>query len=110
MRLLTAIIMLALAGCTLAPNPVSAGGPSFDGNALNSGVVGRLPNGSYEITPAKLAAYNALISAGYGKGIIPEIKENAGATQLPNGNYVMDDQHIVDFAVMASQYRSGTKP
>jgi hypothetical protein len=104
------VLILIFAGCTIAPKPVAAAHPSLDGNTANSGLIGRLPDGSFEITKNAVLRYNGLIAAGYGSHFIPPLKVNDGTAPLPDGDVRIDAQHLADFAEMATAYRSGLKP
>lgn len=103
-------LALALSGCTIAPKPVTPTQVPFSGNAASGGVLARLPDGGYEITQAKVIAYDDLIAKGYGKAWLPPLEANDGVKLLPDGNFEIDDQHLVDFAAMAARFRRGEKP
>ena len=106
-----AIALCAIApGCTIAPKPVQAGQVSFSGNSQNSGLLGRLPDGGYHITAAAKARYDDLISTGYGKGFTPALKPGDGLSGLPDGTWEIDDEHLIDWGVMASLKRTALKP
>ena len=110
LRIVSGLAVLAAGGCTVAPSPVEATSPSLDGNKANSGLVCRLSDGSYEITQGALLRYNGLIAAGYGRAFIPALKPGDGVSQLPNGDFRIDAQHLADFAEMATAKRSGIIP
>jgi hypothetical protein len=121
-------VVIAVSGCTIAPKPVEAHAASPVGNDSNGGIVGKLPTGSWEVTPGAIVKYNALIGAGYGKAFLPPLKANDGVAALPDGpylvevkkgvfqtlpstgNFTLDAEHAADWARMATQFRSGQKP
>jgi hypothetical protein len=110
---LFAVLMVLLApfeACTIAPKPVAPTQAPFEGDSALGGVLARLPDGGYEITQAKVIAYDGLIAKGYGKAWIPALGPNDGVKLLPDGNFEIDDQHLVDFAAMAARFRRGEKP
>lgn len=100
-----------LGGCTVAPSPIKATKPSISGNQADSGVVGTLPDGSYELRPDAVTRYNRLILAGYSNYLEVPLHVYDGCKALPDGNYSMDREHVDDFAVMNSLFKSpGYKP
>lgn len=112
MRILLAVCLgVALAACTIAPHPVSALVASYSGNDANGGFIGFLPDGSGHITPRAYARYEALLSAGYAKGlIIPVPAAGDGLARLPDGSWSIDREHLTLFGQMAHAFDSGVKP
>lgn len=108
--LLNVFAILAVTGCTVAPAPVTSSQVEFTGNQQNAGLLGRLPDGSWHLSTAAKARYDLLIAAGYGKAFTPPLKVGDGCSQLPDGSWSIDQEHLVDFGVMATAKRSGIKP
>lgn len=109
-----------LTGCgtvgTIAPTPVTTSQAGFTGNEPNGGFLGYLPADGMgqghpgHLTAGAVARYNALILAGYGKGLVlPAIKPGDGLIRLSDGTYEIDDEHLVLFGQMDSAFRSGVK-
>lgn len=117
--------------CTIAPDPVAAHVASFSGNDQDGGFIGYLlptdPSPG-AITGHAEARYEALLAAGYAKGLILPIPGALdGLSPLPDGPHIVyddhkpkavqlagawqiDDEHLVLFGQMASAFRSGVKP
>jgi len=73
--------------------------PSFDGGVQNSGFIGFTVDGSGIITPHARDRYNGLVQI-YGTNFVPVLRVDAGITATPSNAFVIDAQHLVDFATM----------
>lgn len=100
---------LAFVSCTVTPRTVTDPGASFDGNARTSGLIGYAADGSGILTPRARDRYNALI-AEYGNRFAPPLTPDAGVSQTATNTYLLDAEHLVDFAVMNGWRKSGQKP
>jgi hypothetical protein len=103
-------ILVSLWGCTIAPQRNQAGQASFDaipdahGNNQNSGLLGFTTNHLAIITPTALARYDAL-AAIYGGKFTPPLSQPFTNGIVPygtNGLFLMDKEHLDDFAAMTS--------
>ena len=110
-------LSLAVSGCTIAPSPVKAPVAGFSANDQNGGFIGFLPAHAAgqarpgHITAGAHARYEALLSAGYAKGLmLPVPGPQDGLTELPDGTWEIDAEHLVLFGQMATAFRSGAKP
>lgn len=107
---LAALVAFSGVGCTISPSPVLATTAGISGNSATSGVIGSLPDGSYEMDSATVARYNSLIAQGFGKQFEVPLRKNDGVKPLPDGNFSMDAEHVVDFGVMNAAFKQGQKP
>jgi hypothetical protein len=100
---------LLLTGCTstVTPKPVQSSQPSFDGNIQTSGVLGRLPDGSWVVTPHWLERYQAMIRD-YGAYFAPPLKP-ANGVSLGWGLVTASSQAVTDFETM-NRWRKAGKP
>lgn len=115
---------LFLAGCTtVTPDKVKDEIASYDASTpsgydvQNSGFIGFLDDGKGIITPFGLLRYNTLIKT-YKirfksfKGV--DLNENDGTTEYTDskGNklYIIDQQHLVYYAVLNSWRKDGKEP
>ena len=116
------------AGCsmlTVTPKIVEPAHASLEGNTANSGVFGRLQDGSYALSAQTVTNYNHLINQGYGKGFITPLQPFDGTRPMAGGTYplqtakngpyvptlvpncyAMDDEHVTDFGMMLAARRS----
>lgn len=99
-----ALTLLTLTACTVTPLIVKPSTISFSGTNQNSGIIAAT-NGGWIIDSHKRDRYNALISD-YGNEFRPVLKPDAGLSPLANGNWLMDDQHMVDLEDMEQWRRS----
>ena len=115
---------LLLCACTtVTPNKVTDEIASYDATTpmgydiQNSGFIGFTDDGRGLVTPFGLLRYNTLIKA-YKirfksfKGV--DLNENAGITEytdkLNNKLYIMDQQHLVYYAILNSWRKDGKEP
>ena len=111
-RQIIPLACLALAGCTLTPKVVPAPAvATYSGNSANGGLINLGPGGKGPalVTADWVAAYNTLVRK-YGKDMTPPDRPNDGVTELPDGTFTVDLQHLSDKNVMATLERSGFKP
>jgi hypothetical protein len=97
-------ILLALAGCASTVTPTTVNSSIVE---IDNGYISRVGHACL-ITPDAVVRYNALIGR-YGNDplFLPPLKPNDGVT--PSGaNFLIDDQHMVDFALMNSWRKSQT--
>lgn len=99
---------LLINGCTVVPKPVVDKVPSFSGNSQDSGFLGYAPDGSGMITFRKFEQYNDLIAL-YGNKFIPPIQTNEGITRTGTNVFLIDKEHLVDFAIMLKWRRENAK-
>ena len=95
-------------GCTVIPKSVVDKVPSFDGNEQNSGFIGYAPDGQGILTFHKFEEYNDLI-ASYGYKFTPPIQTSDGITPTSTNTFLIDKEHLSDFAMMLHWKRSGVK-
>ncbi len=108
---LSCFLTLLLAGCSLTviPKQVHEKQASFDGNIQNSGIIARLPDGSWEVTPSFHERYRGL-TASFGKRFNPPVQADDGIKLYDSGpNYAIDSQHMVYFNTM-NQWRKAELP
>ena len=99
-------LLVVLGACTAVPPTIEDVSPSFDGGLQNSGFLG-FTNGMALITVNAWLRYNSLIER-YGNQIIPPLEFNAGVTtNVPGVSYLLDKQHLVDFATMNRWFKAG---
>jgi hypothetical protein len=93
-------------GCTIAPKPVQATVPSFDGTAQTSGFL-VWTNGYVVVTLDAIARYNALIGR-YGTNLKkPQTPRLGVVYQLGTNAAWLSGQASVDFGQMELWKRSG---
>ena len=112
-RLLPILAAFALCGCsilTVTPKIVEPTHASIEGNSANSGVLGRLPDGSYHLTAVAVVHYNRLIYLGYGRQFLAPLTAFDGTKMLADGSFSMDQEHVVDYGIMLADWRSAGKP
>lgn len=113
----TWLLMVGLSGCTatVTPTPVRAAQAGFSGDTPAAGL-SVTPKGP-EIDQNDRLRYNALVDL-YGDSkwswgvprFIPPVRRDAGLTQAPDGGWLIDKEHFVDFGLMAEWARGGVKP
>lgn len=105
------IILCVLGGCTVSPKIIPAATPTFSGNSQDGGVIdlGPAGKGPAHVDAEWVLAYDLLILK-YGKDMSPALKQDAGLTELPDGTYLVDLEHLADKNVMATMKRSGIAP
>ena len=114
---------LLCACTTVTPNKVTDEIASYDASTpngydiQNSGFIGFTDDGRGLVTPFGLLRYNTLIKAykirfKSHKGV--DLNENAGITEytdkLNNKLYIMDQQHLVYYAILNSWRKDGKEP
>ena len=115
---------LLLCSCTtVTPNKVTDEIASYDATTpkgydiQNSGFIGFTDDGRGLITPFGLLRYNTLVKAykirfKSHKGV--DLSENNGITEytdkLNNKLYIMDQQHLVYYAILNSWRKDGKEP
>jgi hypothetical protein len=115
---------LLLCSCTtVTPNKVKDEIASYDATTpngydiQNSGFIGFTDDGRGLITPFGLLRYNTLVKAykirfKSHKGV--DLNENAGITEYTdksnNKLYIMDQQHLVYYAILNSWRKDGKEP
>ena len=104
---LTALVAVTACG-TVTPAIVAAKQPSYDGNEQTSGVLAQLPEGIVVTNHLRLR-YNALIAT-YGRDFTPELTRDDGMLERPDGSWLVDRGHFVQFLDMVAWQRSGLKP
>jgi len=101
--LVAAVAAMLTAGCgtVVAPLPQSAG-PSYDGAALNSGVIAWVPGGEL-VTPHWRDRYNGMIAL-YGARFLPPVRPDDGLVPASPGNaatqFFVDNEHVEKFVLM----------
>lgn len=107
-KFVSTLLVLSLAtGCTVAPKPVDSHLPSFDGNAMNSGVLSVGPAG-YVITLGARDRYLALVAI-YGSRFKPALTGSEGIAANVDNTFTIDRQHMVDFVQMSTWNRGQRK-
>ena len=124
--------VLVFTGCsllTVTPKIVEPSKPSLEGNVANSGVLGRLADGSYVLSAQTVTNYNHLINLGYGKGFLQPLQDFDGTRPMSAGTYplqqtkggpyvptlvpncyAMDEEHVTAFGLMLAAWRSAQPP
>src|ERR1044071_9239090 len=94
-------ILILLAGCapTVTPRVVRSSEASWDSNQQNSGFLGFDGAGNGILTPHAKARYDALLAA-YGVLFVPPLVTNAGITPTATNTFLIDAEHLADFATM----------
>jgi hypothetical protein len=87
------VCLLNFVGCGVTPVTHDRTTIAYEGNQANGGIVGILPDGSYEITPNKLAEYDDLVEL-FGNKTIPETEKGFGVSILSNGNFSITKQGL----------------
>jgi hypothetical protein len=114
---LTALAIVLLTGCgTQVPPLVESASASYDGAALNSGVVALVPGGQL-VTPHWRERYNAMIAL-YGNRFAPPLQPDDGIVPASTGpaaagvsaatTYFVDDEHAVKFDQMNEWRKAAT--
>jgi hypothetical protein len=106
------LLGLCLAGCnsTIVPQAIEPKQASFDGNDLNSGIIGQDPAGrGYIITAHARERYNLLVDA-YGRDFTPPLARDAGISALADGTALIDREHLVKFLEMARWKKANLAP
>lgn len=101
--------LIWLSSCTVTPRPVVDGMPSFDGAVQNSGFLGFDPAGRGILTPHARDRYNRLV-AEYGARYLPPLVLDAGVTPTATNTFLLDPEHLVDFAEMNRWRKAQPKP
>lgn len=99
---------MTLAGCagTVRPGTAHAKTASWDGNEQNSGFLGFDPlTGNGVMTPHARERYNGLI-ASYGGRFTPALHQDAGLWPTGTNTFLIDAEHLADFARM-NRWRRG---
>ena len=106
------LICLLLTGCTVIPRSVPSEAPSVSGNDSSPPI--RLPDKSESVNAGDEARYEALIkiygtarnAAGLPYFLIP-LHKGDGVKPDPDrpGRFIIDEEHMIDFALMAGWYR-----
>lgn len=108
MKLVAVIAFALLAGCsTVVPTPAPTPNmPSWDGGALNSGIIAVQPSGEFLVTAHLRARYNGLIAV-YGNRFIPALQEDAGCVSVDGATWRMTPEAMSNFATMCQWKRMG---
>lgn len=122
--LLAACVLLSACASTVTPKIVQDTVVSFDVNAQNAGFLGFDNAGNGVITEHARFRYNALVNL-YGACFTPPVACDAGISPValadklnnsviigtaPAGAYLIDAQHLVDFAQMQRWLKSNRPP
>ena len=102
-------LVLALAGgcsSTVSPNAPAARQASWDRNSQNSGFIGFDAAGNGILTPHARDRYNALVSV-YGSRLSPPAQMDVGITGTDTNTFLIDAQHLADFAKFQRWSREG---
>ncbi len=111
-------LILALAGCTIAPKPIPAPAvPALDGNSFTGGIIdlgppvpkGQPPIGPAHVTAGWVMAYNSL-AAKYGQDLEPRVRPGDGITDPVNGIYAVSLRTISDKNTMQGMSDMGLPP
>lgn len=102
------LVGMACGGCTgtVTPVKVAPNTASFDGNSQNSGVLERLPSGSYSVTAHWVDRYNAMVPV-YGRTFTPPLQAMAGITPATNGTFIATSETVANFGQMNLKRKSG---
>jgi hypothetical protein len=90
---------------TVTPKNTVAKKIAYDGNVQNAGVIGFATNGVI-VTPGFRQRYNSLALA-YGPRFNPQVLPDSGLQPFTNGTYLIDNEHMVDDAIMQTWKNSG---
>ena len=100
-------VCLLVAGCgTVAPKPVFSSEPSWDGTNQNSGFLGWAPDGRGVLSAGAYLRYNDLAGR-YGARFAPALAAGAGCVGTGTNTWLIDQEHLADFATMSRWKRSG---
>jgi hypothetical protein len=105
------LIILFAAACanTIVPRNVSTDIVSWDGNEQNGGFIDFTDRGGGIITPNARNRYNILISI-YSTNFIPPLKFDDGITSTSTNTFLIDAQHLSNFATMNRWHKSKRNP
>jgi hypothetical protein len=79
--------------------------PSFDQGGRNSGIISEY-EGGFIVTPHFRDRYNGMIKT-YGDKFTPSLKKDKGISPRRDGNYFIDQQHMVYFLDMNAWRKAG---
>jgi hypothetical protein len=97
------IVGFSLTGCTVSRPAIDTTLPSFDGSAMNSGMVGWHTNGEtiqLIVTPHWRERYTNLVANFGGRFHPPLVDPQRGLTPFTNGTWLVDDEHLSKFNTM----------
>lgn len=106
----TLIAVMTTTGCapTYRPKAPIAAAASWDGTEQNSGLIGfDAATKKWIITPHARDRYNELM-ARYGTNFLPAVKPGDGITATASNVFLIDSQHLADFA-SANRWRKSGK-
>ncbi len=94
-------IVALLTGCapTVTPRVVRSSEASWDANEQNSGFLGFDAAGNGILTPHAKGRYDALLGL-YGALFVPPLVREAGITRTATNTFLIDAEHLADFATM----------
>jgi hypothetical protein len=104
-------LCILLTGCapTVTPRVVSSSEASWDANQQNSGFLGFDGAGNGILTPHAKARYDALLAA-YGALFVPPLAKDRGITPTATNTFLIDAEHLADFATMNRWRLQSSKP
>lgn len=103
------LVMIFAAGCTITPSPVLSNTASFDAGVQNSGILYLCTNAAGArgavVTTNAYARYCGLVGV-YSNRFVPPLTPDRGAVYLTTNAWFLDDQALVDFALMSGYRRA----